>query len=406
MLTRFCLYGFLRNQQYFEPFFYLALLTRGIDFFTIGILFGAKALMVNLLEIPTGAIADSVGRRKSLIFSHIAYLIAITLFSGGKNLPLLLLGMAFYAIGESFRSGTHKAVIFSWLKLHGLQNQKTEIYGKTRSWSKAGAAISALIAGAIVFITQSYTWLFWFSLIPLTANIFNFLAYPKDSPATNGKSFQQRREAVWQSLKTGLSTCWNRRPLKGLLVEGMLFEGSYKTVKDYIQPMIRDFATGLVLLSSFSAERQIAILIAISYGLIFALSSLASRYAGRFSTAVGGEARGARLLWKLDLGAYLFILSGVISGQLLIGIIGFLLVTVLQNLWRPVLVSRVSEHSDNKLLATVLSTESQSRTLFMALAAPFIGYTVDQFSGTGLELLPIAIFGLTISIVGIFYSAK
>ncbi|MEM7791493.1 MAG: hypothetical protein AAF546_08845, partial [Verrucomicrobiota bacterium] len=138
----------------------------------------------------------------------------------------------------------------------------------------------------------------------------------------------------------------------------------------------------------------------------FALSSLASRYAGRFSTAVGGEVRGARLLWKLDLGAYLFILSGVISGQLLIGIIGFLLVTVLQNLWRPVLVSRVSEQSDDQLLATVLSTESQSRTLFMALAAPFIGYTVDQISGTGLELLPIAIFGLTVSIVGIFYSTK
>ena len=58
MLFRFCLYGFLKNQRYFEPFWVLAFLEKGLNFFLLGLLFGFRELATNLMEIPTGAIAD------------------------------------------------------------------------------------------------------------------------------------------------------------------------------------------------------------------------------------------------------------------------------------------------------------------------------------------------------------
>jgi len=54
VIFRFCLYGFLKNQRYFEPFILLAFLEKGLSFFVIGLLFGFRELCINLFEIPSG----------------------------------------------------------------------------------------------------------------------------------------------------------------------------------------------------------------------------------------------------------------------------------------------------------------------------------------------------------------
>ena len=74
MIFRFSLYGFLKNQRYFEAFLFLAFLDKGLDFFQIGLLVGLRSLAVNLMEIPSGAIADVFGRRRSMILSLSAYI--------------------------------------------------------------------------------------------------------------------------------------------------------------------------------------------------------------------------------------------------------------------------------------------------------------------------------------------
>ena len=56
MLFRFSLYGFLKNQRYFEAFLVLVFMDKGLSFFQIGLLVGFRELMVNLFEIPSGAV--------------------------------------------------------------------------------------------------------------------------------------------------------------------------------------------------------------------------------------------------------------------------------------------------------------------------------------------------------------
>ena len=67
MLFRFCLYGFLKNQQYFEPFLILAFRQKGLSFAMIGLLVGFREICINLMEVPSGAIADVTGRRRAMI---------------------------------------------------------------------------------------------------------------------------------------------------------------------------------------------------------------------------------------------------------------------------------------------------------------------------------------------------
>ncbi len=71
MLARFSLYGFLKNQRYFEPFLLLAFLEKGLTFFDIGLLIAFREVTVVLLEIPSGAVADVYGRRYFMVLSFL-----------------------------------------------------------------------------------------------------------------------------------------------------------------------------------------------------------------------------------------------------------------------------------------------------------------------------------------------
>ena len=102
MLARFSLYGFLKNQRYFEPFIILFFLDKGLSFTQIGFLIGFRELAINLMEIPSGAVADLFGRRRSMMLSFVAYIISFTVFGFSQVYWHLFIAMFFFSIGEAF----------------------------------------------------------------------------------------------------------------------------------------------------------------------------------------------------------------------------------------------------------------------------------------------------------------
>ena len=182
MLRKFSLYGFLKNQQYYDYFILLAFRQMGLSYFLIGILIAFREIMVNIMEVPSGAVADLCGRRDSMIVSFTAYIVSFAVFGGAGAaaakyglpihllVPILMAAMFFFAIGEAFRTGTHKALIFTWLRIQGRVDEKTRVYGYTRSWSKIGSAVSVVIACILVFVTSNFIYVFFFAIIPYLLN--------------------------------------------------------------------------------------------------------------------------------------------------------------------------------------------------------------------------------------------
>ncbi|RKU23535.1 hypothetical protein C6500_01335 [Candidatus Poribacteria bacterium] len=195
MLFRFSLYGFLKNQRYYDPFLILAFLEKDLSFFQIGILIGFREICTNLFEIPSGAVADLYGRRRAMIFSFCAYIASFVTFAVSNSLLLLFGGMFFFGLGDAFRSGTHKAMIFEWLRMQGRSGEQTKVYGYTRSWSQMGSAVSVLIAGGLVFYHGNFTDIFWFSIIPYGLNIVNFLGYPAQLDGNRQSDFSLKAVA-------------------------------------------------------------------------------------------------------------------------------------------------------------------------------------------------------------------
>ena len=162
---KFCLYGFLKNQRFFDPFLMLFFLEKNLSYTQIGVLYSVKMLTRTVLEIPTGVIADALGRRGTMIFSYSSYIVSFILYYFSGNYFFLIAASFTFGVGDAFRTGTHKAMIFEYLKYKSWEDQKVHYYGHTRSWSQVGSAVSSLIAAIIVFCSGRYTNIFLFTLI-------------------------------------------------------------------------------------------------------------------------------------------------------------------------------------------------------------------------------------------------
>ena len=298
MLRRFCLYGFVKNQKYFEPFLYLALLDK-LSFAGVGMLIGFRELCVIVMEVPSGAIADVLGRRRSMIISHACYIAAFVTFALAAEAWRLFAAMFLFSIGEAFRTGTHKAMIFAWLAGQNRGEEKTRIYGQTRSWSQLGSAVSIAIGATLVFVMERYDIVFLLSTVPYAVNIVNFLTYPRDLDGAHtagvkpGKMLQTMGRAVRQSFAN--------QPLRRALAEAMTFNGLHKASKDWLGPLLRVVALQAPLFVALTDRRRVAILVGGVYIVLYFLSSYASRNADLVVRRAGSVRRAGRWLWWANL---------------------------------------------------------------------------------------------------------
>lgn len=391
MLFRFSLYGFLKNQRYYDAFLILAFREKGLTFFQIGLLIGFREVCTNLFEIPSGAVADLYGRRRAMIFSFVAYIASFATFALSETLLLLFGGMFFFGLGDAFRSGTHKAMIFDWLRLQGRSDEKTKIYGYTRSWSQMGSAVSVLIAAGLVFYRGNFTDIFWFSIIPYAFNIVNFLGYPAALDGDRKSEFSLK--AVGTLLGTALKQSVQLPSLRRLVFEGMGFEGMFKASKDYLQPILKQTAVALPLLLMLDESKRAALLVGGVYFVLYFLSSFASRNSHKVTEWKGSDEGAARVMWWVNLGLYALLIPALWFDTYPAIITLFVGLAVLQNFWRPGLISRFNAQSTPEMSATVLSIEAQSKSLATIVLAPLLGWLVDVVGG----FWPVGVFGALIA---------
>jgi len=416
VLGRFSLYGFLKNQRYFEPFLYLAFLDKGLSFAMIGLLVACREAARNLLEIPSGAIADMWGRRRAMILSFTAYVASFVMLGSAERLPLLFAGMALFGVGDAFRTGTHKAMIFCWLRGQDRLDERTRVYGYTRSWSKIGSAVSVVVAAGLVLATGSYAYIFYGCIPAYVLGVVNFLGYPRELDGDCERCASPKR--VLAHLGEAFSAAFRRRGLRRLVRESMGFGGIFEAAKDYLQPVLKGVAVivvtdavaglgilGEVEVSALGDARQAALLVGPVFVVLHLLSALASRRAHGFVELVGGEGRAAKALWGFGFVAFAAITASALCGTGVaassVTIAGFVFLYILQNFWRPVLVSRVDRESAESHRATVLSIESQAKSVATMIMAPLLGLAVDyvQKSDPGVGFWPVGALGAAVALV-------
>ena len=87
----------------------------GLDPFAIYLLQGVYSLSLALFEIPSGYLADVIGRRASLIIGSLLGTLGFVVLSFSHSLPGFLLAEIILGLGGSFISGSDSALLYDSL---------------------------------------------------------------------------------------------------------------------------------------------------------------------------------------------------------------------------------------------------------------------------------------------------
>lgn len=384
-IKKFCLYGFFKNLKFFEPYLLLYLLSLGYNLFTIGSLVAFRETIVYLFEIPSGIIADHYGKKKELMMCFVFYIISFVFFFIG-DFYAIILAMLFFGLGEAFRSGTHKAMIISYLEEKSWDSEKTFVYGRTRSFSLLGSALSSLLSIILVLMIPNLKYLFLIAVLPYIADFLLILSYPESLNEASGdkitfKEFTALGKGHFNSLRNNLE-------LKNTILSSAVYDGVFRTIKDYIQPLILVLVMGKAIenLASFSQDEQSKIILGIMYFAFYMMSSQASKNIYRLTKNISADFL-YNISFAINAIICIFLVYFIKSSMILGLMLSFLVLYLLKDVRRPLFVEISSRYMKKSERATMLSIESQVRAIIMIIIGPLFGYVADNYSLSTLFVL-------------------
>jgi len=143
------------NIRFYYPVFMVMFLRYGITLEQFGLLNAVWAVVIVLLEVPSGALADLVGRKALLVAAATMMalemlLLAIVPVDSAWVLPALLLNRVLSGAAEAFASGADEALAFDSLKA---ADRETEWPIVLERLMQVGgiATIVAMVTGSLVY---------------------------------------------------------------------------------------------------------------------------------------------------------------------------------------------------------------------------------------------------------------
>lgn len=372
-IVKFGFYGFLKNLRFFEPYllFYLTVIS-GLSFLQYGILLAIREIIMYIFEIPSGVIADRYGKKTELVICFLFYMSSFIVFFFANAFYMFIIAMVLFGLGEAFRSGTHKAMIMQYLDVNDLNLPKSKIYGQTRSMSLIGSMTMSLISIIFIIWLPQVRWLFLISIIPYLLDLLLILSYPKYLNERQESHFKLK--VFLKENVIALKYAFSKRRVRSLLIEASMYQAGFKSIKDYIQPIIITLTTGIILFSSFTLDENLKIYIGLIYAVIYFVSSIASRNAHKVVERFDNT-KTINAMWLLS--AAIMILLSFFLNNIVIIFFVFLTFYVFMNIRRPLMVELVGEATDKTKRASVLSIESQLTSLLIAVFAPILGAIAD-----------------------------
>ena len=165
------------------------------------------AATILLFEVPSGVLADRLGRKRTLIAGAVFMASGIIVFALAQSFTHVLLTQALCGIGMAFQSGADSALLFDSLKLLGREKEFRKVLGQTQTVTYLIAIPITMSSGLISD---------WFGLrfaVTLTAAIsclylVNFLFLTEPTEQSEGR--RPGKTMLWHTWKA-LRYIWKHR---------------------------------------------------------------------------------------------------------------------------------------------------------------------------------------------------
>lgn len=120
-----------------------------ISFTQVMILQSWFMFWIFILEVPTGAFADYVGRKQSLVLAVAVNILAAIVYASVPDFYVFLLGEFLWALSVALMSGTEHALVYDTLNKMGETKKSKTVFGRIESFRLAGIMAGAPIGSII-----------------------------------------------------------------------------------------------------------------------------------------------------------------------------------------------------------------------------------------------------------------
>jgi MFS family permease len=130
----------------------------GLDIFQILALQSYFMFIIFIFEIPSGALADLIGRKMALILSSLCVIGAAFAYSIYPYILLFVLAETLWALSIALSSGTDEAFLYSSLKSYNSEDKISKVLGNNQTINLIALTISAPLGSIIAdFISLQFT---------------------------------------------------------------------------------------------------------------------------------------------------------------------------------------------------------------------------------------------------------
>ncbi|MBA2534589.1 MAG: MFS transporter [Rubrobacter sp.] len=328
----------------------------------------ALEVSVFLFEVPTGVLADTYGRRRSVITGCILMGSGFALEGAIPRFAAVLAAQAVWGIGYTFISGALEA----WIADEDPDRDLGRVYlrGEQADYLGSFVGIPASVLLGLVALNLP---LIVGGALTISLGLALIFAMPernfRPSPREGRTSLQQVAATA-----RGGARLVRSKPVLLMLLAAALFAGMAEEGFDRLNP--KQFLDVVELPAIGGLEPVVWFGLIGAGGLV--LSYLAAGIVAR-RLDVGSPSVAARLLIALDALTIAGMLVFALAGSFALALAAFWFATLLRRVAEPVYLTWINEGLDPGVRATVISMSSQSGALGEASAGPVIGAVGNLF---------------------------
>ncbi|WP_040478026.1 MFS transporter [Longispora albida] len=347
----------------------LLMLSRGLDLATVAAVGLGYSLTVTLLELPTGGLADVIGRRTVLVVSAVASLTGLLLLGLAESIGLLVASAVLRGIARALQSGPAEAWFVD--ATHAAEGPDADLSKGLSGGSAAASAalgIGTLAGGALPLLPGASLALPVLIAAVVEVARLVFTVYGLPEAARPRTTLAGVLRGVPATIRTGLRLSVGHQAIARLLVVVAASGVALATI-ELITP------AWMATLTGKPGTAGIAYAIVASLG--FATSSMGSALSTRVSEALGTPARAVATSVLIAAGSLAILAASArltgLAGLIVAGLSYCLLFTAL-GIGGPAGATILHGHVTAGERATVISVQSLALQLAGAVAAVSFGW--------------------------------
>ncbi|MFH1399473.1 MAG: MFS transporter [Candidatus Woesearchaeota archaeon] len=321
---------------------------------SVAVIFATMSVISLVLEIPTGALADTFGRKKTMAVAGFISVIAIILLSLSVNFLMLIIFAILFALKNTLNSGCQEALYYDTLVELGKEKDYKKILGRNMFYTQVGAVVGSLLGGFMASYSLRLPFLLTIPIALLGWILVLLVVEPKYK--------EEREDGYIRFTQASVREFLTNKQIMWLGLFGMITFGIGESVWHLSQIFFNYVNLPIVLFGIVAAIGSLS----------GAVGSILSHY---ISTKIGDK-------WALALSTLAKNLLLGIS-TLIIGppaVLIFMFGGFFSSVSEPVLANLLNKEIRSSNRSTILSTYNMLTNLGYIIYAIVLGYLADIYN--------------------------